>query len=411
MESTEIYRWLQRIAISSESEVKNEMGLAVGGRANRPVVIREPRERDRHETPTLPNVPNTTTITLSCDVAMCWRVRKSVQTICGWPTDAFAIDYDDNAGQSQEPDLRRREASPHTVLLFIPGNPGCCSWYQNLLLQAVKRLGHGYAVRAISYAGHGVGANIVGSESGLDNDGRSNAIVWTIDGQVEHKIQWIDGLLATDFDGRGKSDLPRFIFVSHSIGAHLVQRLCVIREDILERTDLLVHLMPFIRFDPCQAHKKTILSTVAHSPDAAVRFLWTASRLASKMPKSMLDKCLEYFAGVDDKEGRQLALELVCQPRMAHNFLTLGMEEIRDVPERHDDESLRIVGRHCPTAMLFCGGPDHWAPHFHLEELEALRKEGKLPNNIYTEYKENLVHDFVVHVEMVEPVVESSSSI
>mmetsp|Transcript_4310 Transcript_4310/g.12158 ORF Transcript_4310/g.12158 Transcript_4310/m.12158 type:complete len:368 (-) Transcript_4310:68-1171(-) len=323
---------------------------------------------------------------------MCWRVRQSVQTICGWPTDTFAIDYDGSDVDSDP---------PHTVLLFIPGNPGCCSWYQKLLLEAVKRLGRGYAVRATSYASHGVGANIVGSESGLDNDGRSNAIAWTIDGQVEHKIQWIDELLATDFN-----EIPRFIFLCHSIGAHLVQRLCVIRDDILERTDLLVHLMPFIRFDPCQAHKKTILSTVAHSPNAAVHFLWTASRLASKMPKSMLDKCLKYFAGVDDNEGRKLALELVISPRMAKNFLTLGMEEIREVPERHDDESLRIIGRHCDTAMLFCGGPDHWAPHFHLEELEALRKEGKLPNNIYTEYKGDLVHDFVVHVKMVEPVVD-----
>jgi len=334
---------------------------------------------------------------------MYWRAQQSVQTICGWPTDTFAIDYYD------EPD--KREASPHTVLLFIPGNPGCCSWYQQLLLQAVKRLGRGYAVRATSYAGHGVGASIVGCESGLDNDGRSNAVVWTIDGQVEHKIQWIDGLLAADFKGisppqRGKDGLPRFIFVSHSIGAHLAQRLCVIRDDILERTDMLVHLMPFIRFDPCQQHKKTILSTVAHSPNAAVRFLWTASRLASKMPKNVLDKCLKYFAGVDDDEGRKLALELVCQPRMAQNFLTLGMEEIRDVPERHDDESLRIIGRHCATAMLFCGGPDHWAPHFHIEELEDLRKEGKLPKNIYTEYRGDLVHDFVVHKEMVGPVVD-----
>jgi hypothetical protein len=71
-------------------------------------------------------------------------------------------------------------------------------------------------------------------------------------------------LLATDY--RYFHETPRFVFVSHSIGAHLVQRLCVMREDILERTDLLVHLMPFIRFDPCQAHKKTILSTVAGEP-------------------------------------------------------------------------------------------------------------------------------------------------
>ena len=32
--------------------------------------------------------------------------------------------------------------------------------------------------------------------------------------------------------------------------------------------------------------------------------------------------------------------------------------------------------------------------------------EGKLPKNIYTEYMDDLVHDFVVHVEMVKPVVD-----
>mmetsp|Transcript_3297 Transcript_3297/g.6407 ORF Transcript_3297/g.6407 Transcript_3297/m.6407 type:complete len:375 (+) Transcript_3297:82-1206(+) len=346
---------------------------------------------------------------------MSLTISHIVRTICGWPTDTVSIDYkyDDKAAHARGNDActsstdvdacaSTTDIRPHTVLLFVPGNPGCIGWYTKLLVEAVRRLGRGYAARGISYAGHGVGESIVGSETCNDADGRDNKISWTVDGQVEHKIEWID-MLSEDFGGG--MPMPRFIFVSHSIGSHLVQKICCFRLDILQRSDLFLHLMPFIRFDPYPPSKKTVLSTVARSPDAAVRFLWAASKVASTVPKPFLDKCMKYLAGVDDDEGRQLALKLVCQPRMAKNFLTLGLEEIRKVPERHDDESLRILGRYCPTHMLFCGGPDQWAPHFHIEDLNRLRLDGKLPTNIQTEYFDSLVHDFIVHPEMLEPVI------
>jgi len=70
------------------------------------------------------------------------------------------------------------------------------------------------------------------------------------------------------------------------------------------------------------------------------------------------------------------------------------------------DVALRIIGKKVDTFMLFCGGPDQWAPHFHLEDLNALRCQGKIPSNIYTAYFDNLIHDFIVHPEMVLPVVD-----
>ena len=66
---------------------------------------------------------------------------------------------------------------------------------------------------------------------------------------------------------------------------------------------------------------------------------------------------------------------------------------------------MRIIGEVCPTAILFCGGPDHWAPSLHIKDLKKLQNQGKIPPNIYTEYIDELVHDFVVHPDMISPVI------
>lgn len=341
------------------------------------------------------------------------KLNEAVQTISGWPTDTISIDHV----------LDGTIIFPGTVLLFVPGNPGLCGWYTKMISAIVESLGVGYAARGVSYAGHGIGEMIIGD--GKENqEGNRERVSWTVDGQVEHKIAWIEVVNNEfrDIVSKGPSSriqgtpgnlaycsseplLPNFVFVTHSIGAHLVQRVCVLRSDILKQTDLLVHLMPFIRFDPPQP-QKTLLSTVARSPTAAIMYLQSACRLAASLPKEWVKVYLNKIARVDDDDGRELAANLVTQPAFARNFLELGLEEIRDVPERHDDAALRIIGKHCPTFMLFCGGPDQWAPHFHIEDLDSLRRQGNIPSNIYTEYCEDLVHDFVVRPTMIQPVID-----
>mmetsp|Transcript_24787 Transcript_24787/g.72613 ORF Transcript_24787/g.72613 Transcript_24787/m.72613 type:complete len:368 (-) Transcript_24787:224-1327(-) len=339
-------------------------------------------------------------------------VSETVQTILTWPTDVVRIDHV----------FAGKVIIPETVILFVPGNPGLVGWYKKMLVSIIEELGVGYAARGVSYAGHGIGENIVGNGEAKQIN-RDTRISWTVDGQVDHKIAWVDtvnrefndlvlegssGSIRETHSNENASPrcvLPKFIFMTHSIGAHLIQRVCVLRSDILEQTNLLVHLMPFIRFDPPQP-QKSVLSTVARSPRAAIAYLRSASRLASSLPEEWIDFYLKQFARVDDDEGRELAVKLVRQPVFARSFLELGLEEIREVPERHDDVALRIIGKKVDTFMLFCGGPDQWAPHFHLEDLNALRCQGKIPSNIYTAYFDNLIHDFIVHPEMVLPVVD-----
>jgi len=67
---------------------------------------------------------------------------------------------------------------------------------------------------------------------------------------------------------------------------------------------------------------------------------------------------------------------------------------------------MRIIGNICPSCILFCGGPDHWAPHFHMNDLLELQRLGLIPKNIYMEYMDSLKHDFIVRSSMVGSVVD-----
>jgi hypothetical protein len=95
-------------------------------------------------------------------------------SICGWPTDVLSIDHI----------VSQNGPNPHTLLLFIPGNPGVIHWYVDFLLRIVQHLGDGYAVRGVSYAGHGVGDDVVGTDSDHDNNCSDKmGTAWTMDGQ------------------------------------------------------------------------------------------------------------------------------------------------------------------------------------------------------------------------------------
>ena len=328
-------------------------------------------------------------------------VNESRREILGWPTDTFEIDRLDGPDESSQ--------YPHTVLLFIPGNPGCTGWYISMLKTVVEKLGPGYSARAASYAGHGVISHVVRGKNEDETDARDNRVAWTIDGQTEHKIAWIDQVTKDFITSLSKSAErcpPKFIFISHSIGSHLVQRVCVLRKDILLQTKALIHLMPFTRYDPIPKWKKTFLSTFANVPNISISILQTASKFAATLPDNFIDSYLERIEGMSLIEDRELARGLICNHEYAENFLKLGSEEIREVPELHDAAAMRLIGKFCSTYILYCGGPDQWAPKSFMKDIQAGVASGSLPENIHTDYQENLCHGFIVYPRMIGPAVD-----
>ncbi|KAL3783824.1 hypothetical protein HJC23_005317 [Cyclotella cryptica] len=271
------------------------------------------------------------------------EVTEDRISICGWPTDVVSIDHCvGTSGVSQ----------PHTLIVFIPGNPGVIHWYVDFLFKILQTLGEGFAVRGVSYAGHGVGDDVVGTNEDhntrmnseqRENQGRRKMnVAWTMDGQVKHKVEWIDKIIlewnknATIYEKsptHKEFSSPKLIFISHSIGAHLVQCLLLERPDILARTSHIIHLMPFFRFDP-PLLKKALLSTVAHNYRMTIPIMTAAVRCFSlTFPSRLIELCMKKIAGVDCEKGRKIAMDVFLNPKMVKNHLVLGTQEVRELPE------------------------------------------------------------------------------
>lgn len=333
------------------------------------------------------------------------QTNHQVCKICDWPTDTASIAYHSKNGD---------QICPHTILLFVPGNPGCIGWYLAMLHSIIQRLGKGYAARAVSYAGHGVGDDMIRvdnamdlSEGGCQKNQASKVkqkanIAFTIDGQVEHKIKWVDSIIS-EFTSMGR-DL-HFIFFTHSIGAHLVQRLLILRRDILMQTKHIIHITPFHRFHPDKWWQRNFLSTVANAPSTAINVLKLFSLITSRLPPKLVDLYLEKIGGMPQEKDRKLVRELYSQSAYAHNFLILGTEEIREIPEVHDLHAMKSIGKVCPTSILYCPG-DHWAPVIHMDDIIQAKKQNCLPSNISVEFNEKMVHGFIVFPEMIPAVVD-----
>jgi hypothetical protein len=66
---------------------------------------------------------------------------------------------------------------------------------------------------------------------------------------------------------------------------------------------------------------------------------------------------------------------------------------------------MRLIGRHCPAALLFAGN-DHWSPDFHMDDLRDLQTKGVIPSKISITYMPQLQHDYVSDPKQVAAVVE-----
>lgn len=362
------------------------------------------------------------------------QINQSVHQISNWQTDVVSIDH----YHCSTPTTSSGIHIPHTIFLFVPGNPGCVGWYIDMLYHILEKMGVGYAARGISYAGHGVGRDKIEINE-EDNDSTTEKqptqvrqkqkakIAFTVDGQVEHKIEWVDminsEMISLHKEQMGQNNnhnndnnhpqnsdsgfnMVKFVFITHSIGAHLVQRMLLLRRDVLFQTRNIIHITPFFRFDPESWMLKQLLAMVGNAPKQAIFTLQSIMYLLSFLPPKLIDLYMEKVASMPQAKDRQLAIDLYSQPPYIRNFLNLGTEEIREVPEIFDLPALQIIGESCPTSILYSPNQDHWAPLFHMEEIIRLKKEGSLPANITAGYDESIVHGFVVFPEMVQSVVD-----
>lgn len=291
-------------------------------------------------------------------------VERKVLELVGWPTDTFSVDYsvlppgrheqDSAAGTTPLVD-KSNDSNVHTVILFIPGNPGLNEWYIPFFSSILQALDSGYVVRGASYAGHSIDPRQIRVEETYyddlpsDNQDTSDAtttaasqstivppktIAWTIDGQVHHKLDYMDKI-AQEFQSLSSNPQRplRWILVGHSIGCHLMQRMLVLRPDLAACTTTCLYLMPFIRMDAPSPHQQ-FLDWAAASPERSACILQTKARFLAQFSGKFLEKMLESI--MDRPQDRVFTAQLIRQTRFPLNFLGIGVEEIRDLPQAID---------------------------------------------------------------------------
>ena len=256
-------------------------------------------------------------------------------------------------------------------------------------------------IHAVSYAGHGPTPRLItGGYQDFKPDTHSLA------GQIEHKLAFVDSILDSVHED---SFPPQFIFLGHSIGCHLVQKMILARPNI----EVLhtINLMPFVRFDPSLATQKYPLKCLASQPEIAINVLKSASFLARNfVPKAVAHSVLKHACDMKHASHRDIALDLTLAPGYSRNFLALGTEEIRALPSDFDLKLIdNMLLRSAASSFLYCGGPDCWAPLSHFNELKALLSDdGVLDGGRVSglEYFDSLRHDFCVKDEMSDVVVD-----
>ena len=152
--------------------------------------------------------------------------------------------------------------------------------------------------------------------------------------------------------------------------------------------------------------KKRVLSSVAKSHKYIIPIMTNLVRALSSsgLPRSWIDFYLKHVAGLDCTNGREIAIDVFMNPNMVKNHLLLGCQELNELTEYPNDVAFRLIGGITSTSILFCGN-DHWAPEFHFTDLHQMQRNLTIPDNIHTEYIQELSHDFIVHLGQVDKVV------
>lgn len=383
--------------------------------------------------------------------------RRQKINLLGWKTDEFSVDSEPSYNSSDE----KFSPSPiHTILFWIPGNPGQNDWYISDFMDVLSKLGEGYAIRSVSHAGHG----LFGKANGQYEDDNSSSITdvekscrfrgnndetqsisplvpWTVEGQVLHKIAYIDQLLSSiereNLQGYIPNSNPhkkmnrrrfvptkdlKFIMIGHSFGCHIIQRMCLLRPDILERVSGHLFLMPYIRTKPSLRIDQRKLDFGASHSELLIKVGTQFSRIIRSLPESLFRSMIRHGLRDGDESDERIVsvtTSLLRNQLYPRTFFELGTEELRDIPNEIDMSALRLLSsyrqssspkpancesqrkRHRrkqenrPICILYAGDNDQWCPFFHGEEIRALQSRNQLPRSIRTTKMSGLRHDYV----------------
>ena len=210
--------------------------------------------------------------------------------------------------------------------------------------------------------------------------------------------------------------------IGHSFGCQVIQRMCVLRPDILDRVSGFVFLMPYIRTKPSFAIDQRKLDFGGSQPEfltfIATKISETLKSCSESAVRNVVRRSLDGGNGEDEKITSTTS-RLIRNPVYPRNFFELGTEEIRDIPNEIDATAFLLLSsyrssllrgtknsnrqhkrstmeeEYRPISILHAGDNDQWSPSFHGDELVKLQSANILPRSIKMTNISGLRHDYV----------------
>ncbi|CAN6810194.1 unnamed protein product [Brassica oleracea var. botrytis] len=251
--------------------------------------------------------------------------------------------------------------TPKVHVLFIPGNPGVVSFYNDFLESLHQFLDGNASITAVGQISH------------TSKDWESGKL-FSLQEQIDHKVEFIRQEL--------ESVKVPIILVGHSIGSYIsleILRKCP------EKVLYCIGLYPFLTLNQ-QSTKQSLIRKLAASSllSATASFLVASLGLLSM---SAARRLVSYSLGASWSDT---AVQAICthlrQYHTMRNVLYMAMTEFRELAAEPDWEFMRE--NQSKLAFLF-GIDDHWGPLHLFEEISK-----KAPGTSLSIESEGHTHGF-----------------
>ena len=313
--------------------------------------------------------------------------------IYGVKTDTFHLRSSRNDGNSA-----CHGKSLH--MFFIAGNPGTLHFYTSFLERLLITVQNNkYFENYDTISCHGVGhANhhLDGSKTSELNGAYDDSQCYGLEFQISHKLAFIMSVLDSpecNLQVGKLKDGVEVMMIGHSIGAYMVIDILTRSEQLMQRTRDILLLMPFISWTRLPMLHRAKLSSFLSFHPMSHRLITSLAAPLLRMKPSVRENILRR---VTSMKGETLdSVGRLINRRLLNNFLTMGVDEIRDVRVNQNrifsllEELDR--GKSCneKNILLLYTDNDVWSP---LKDAEFLRNGMK--NNTTVVVEPGLTHAF-----------------
>ncbi|XP_074656482.1 lipid droplet-associated hydrolase-like [Tubulanus polymorphus] len=231
------------------------------------------------------------------------------------------------------------------LILVIPGNPGIIEYYEHYMEELFTQSNCQIPVWGIAHAGHvKVPKHIKYSEPDAD--------VYSLDGQIAHKIEFIERHVPRD---------AKLIFVSHSIGSRIALEIMKRKPELNVVKSLL--LFPTIEYMAESQHGQIAFPLLRYLRWLAILIVTILSYLSPIVQYRIVRWYFQTRAVARCAYNASLNL---FDPISACNSMYLALKELEQVRE----PDLQTIGRYSERLIVYYGAVDHWCPLAYYERMK-----------------------------------------